>query len=50
MDKSGDAAENRTTSPELPLGRGGAELESAILSQQILVLYEFALDFALQYH
>ena len=40
MDKSGDAAENRTTSPELPLGRGGAELESAILSQQILVLYE----------
>ena len=40
MDKSGDAAENRTTSPELPLGLGGAELESAVLSQQILVLYE----------
>jgi len=40
MDKGGDAAENRTPSPELPLGLGGAELESAVLSQQILVLYE----------
>ena len=40
MDKSGDAVENGTTSPEASLGLGGAELESAVLSQQILVLYE----------
>ncbi len=40
MDKSGDAAENRTTLPEESLGLGGAELERAVLSQQILVLYE----------
>jgi hypothetical protein len=40
MDKSGDAAENRTTLPEASLGLGRAELESAVLSQQILVLYE----------
>ena len=40
MDKSGDAAENGTTPPPPLLGLGGTELESAVLSQQILVLYE----------
>ena len=40
MDKSGDAAENWTTSPELSLGLDATELESAVLLQQILVLYE----------
>ena len=40
MDKSGDAAENWTTSPELSLGLDAIELESAVLLQQILVLYE----------
>jgi PAS domain-containing protein len=40
MGKSGDAAENRTTLPEASIGLGRAELENAVLSQQILVLYE----------
>jgi len=39
MDGSGGAAESRTTSPELSLGLGETDLEDAVLSQQILVLY-----------
>jgi hypothetical protein len=38
VDKSGYAAENRTTLLEAPLGLGRAELESAVLSHQILAL------------